>query len=278
MITWTDEKRAELRAHWAAGLSATEIAHAMGTTKGAIDGQSIRENLHHKGTRRVVLKPGHDAIRGARTLFPTRVFDPTGDQPIIKPGSYSRKLGGEVLKGHWRGFPIYTLALEERATCPTACALYASCYGNHMQAAKRYRHGDALIWRLSVELAVLQLRHPQGFVVRLHVLGDFYSVDYVWQWARWLEDYPALRVFGYTAWAPDTPIGRAVKSCRVTLWDRFAVRTSGMAGENGTTVVERVSDAPPGSIVCPAQTDKTTSCATCALCWATHKPITFLMH
>ena len=53
--------------------------------------------------------------------------------------------------------------------------------------------------RLEREIEVLDVRHGGGFVVRLHVLGDFYSVEYVGLWRRLLRQYPTLRVFGYTA-------------------------------------------------------------------------------
>ena len=52
--------------------------------------------------------------------------------------------------------------------------------------------------RLEREIEVLDVRHGGGFVVRFHVLGDFYSVEYVGLWRRLLRQYPTLRVFGYT--------------------------------------------------------------------------------
>ena len=36
-----------------------------------------------------------------------------------------------------------------------------------------------LPWRLEREVALLDIDHPNGFAVRPHNLGDFYSVRYV---------------------------------------------------------------------------------------------------
>jgi len=47
------------------------------------------------------------------------------------------KLGKRVTKGKLAGFPILTLTLEERATCPASCIHYADCYGNNMMNATR---------------------------------------------------------------------------------------------------------------------------------------------
>ena len=65
--------------------------------------------------------------------------------------------------------------------------------------ARRVEAGPELEARLERQIEVLDVRHGGGFVVRFHVLGDFYSVEYVGLWRRLLRQYPTLRVFGYTA-------------------------------------------------------------------------------
>ena len=94
------------------------------------------------------------------------------DSPVLKSGRNQWKIGGEILKGDWRGFPTYGLALEERATCPKTCRHWRSCYGNNMHLAQRVPHGVELERRLPIEVADLAKDHPHGFAVRLHVLGD----------------------------------------------------------------------------------------------------------
>jgi hypothetical protein len=125
-----------------------------------------------------------------------------------------------------------------------------------------------------------QEQHPRGFVVRLHVLGDFYSVDYVNQWYRWLTLFPALHIFGYTSWQPSTPIGARIAMLAAHRWARFAVRTSdGPMLERATrTISDAQSPLKEDAIVCPAQTNQTECCGTCGLCWGTQRNIAFLVH
>lgn len=238
----------------------------------------MRLGLQFHGGRAVSLAADHPAIVAGRSLFASNVVAPT--LGVLKPGGWQRKLGTTVLKGKWKGMPIVSLTLEERATCPRACKLWFDCYGNNMGRALRYRPGYKLERAIIADLARLQERHAGGFVVRLHLLGDFYSVAYVDFWAACLEEFPALRVFGYTARQLDDVIGERVAALREYAWDRFAIRTSG-ADSGPRTLVIDIPEAAPDAIVCPAQTERTRNCSTCGLCWseaAMHKPIAFLQH
>jgi hypothetical protein len=225
--------------------------------------------------RGVVLHPAHPAITESRTLFPTRVFDEADLPRLLIGGHNAAKIGAKVQKGRLRGCPIFTLTLEERKTCPSSCLQWASCYGNHMHMARRIKHGRAFEVRLWEELAAKQAEYPGGFLVRLHILGDFYSVDYVELWAEAMDAYPALNVFGYTARDPADDIGASIAGLIGAHGLRFAIRFSGHDGpEHGSVVV----DAPGQHLVCPAQSGKTDCCATCALCWQSERTIAFLRH
>ena len=229
--------------------------------------------------RGIVLRAFDPAVRGARTLFPSRVFAPDEVQRVLKSGHQSRKIGAVVTKGPRKGWPVFTLTLEERRTCPRSCGEFLTCYGNNMQAAERIEHGAALELALEGELRELQRAHPGGFVVRLHVLGDFADVDYVEYWRCALKDFPALHVFGFTAHAPDSPIGRAV--ARVGLdhgWTRWAVRFSGAPHEEGAARVLGPGETDADAVLCPAQTGATECCATCGLCWQSTRSIAFRRH
>lgn len=225
------------------------------------------------------LNPEHWAAGFGRSVFQKSVVDPEAGADLLRSGFYNRKIGSTATKSRWRGMPIYVLALEERATCPSDCRLWLGCYGNRTPFQKRWRHGENLVELLEANLAALQYAHPHGFVVRLHVLGDFYSVDYVQAWAKWLDRFPALHVYGYSARSPETPIGAAVHGLASTNWDRFAVRHSASVSAERTAVtVDTPDQAPEGAVVCPAQTGQTQCCATCGLCWQTTKAIAFVMH
>ena len=280
-MEWTDGIKDEFRAHWAAGLTISQTARAMNLTRGQACGASMRLHLHfHGGKQRPVMAGGAADVE-ARTRFVTRVQAPRG-AGVIKPGSHQRKLGSRVAKGRWKGFPIYSLTLEERASCPRSCEMWFACMGNHMGQSVRYEAGEPLMRSIWADLTELQGRHPLGFVVRLHILGDFFAVEYVEFWRGCLSHFPALRVFGYSARQADDPIGQAVAKLRDGEWDRFAVRTSGAPSGPRTIVVDK---APAGrqahTIVCPAQTGKSKCCAKCALCWshsAREKTIAFIEH
>lgn len=216
----------------------------------------------------------------ARSRYGWSVRDPSVEKTVLKSGQNNPKIGGVIEKGRWAGLPVFTLTLEERATCPRECLHWLNCYGNRMNWARRLKHGAGLEARLDAELVSLHKHHRAGFVVRLHVLGDFYSVPYVNKWRRWLQQLPNLRVYGYTAWQPHTPIGRAVQRLRDENWDRFSVRTSNGQLPDAATVSAASIDDPLTLLgtVCPMQVDKTDCCATCGLCWQSRDNIVFLEH
>ena len=149
-----------------------------------------------------------------------------------------------------------------------------------MHFAERMQAGSDLEWRLIREVALLETYHPNGFAVRLHNLGDFYSVGYVELWGRLLDRHSALHCWGYTArWHSDDPIAAALASLVDRGWDRFAIRFSNAPSETCSTIsVEHPYQVPPDAILCPEQIGKTESCSTCALCWATKRRIAFLQH
>lgn len=236
------------------------------------------ESIHPKRNG-IVLSPSHAAVRFGRTIFPTTVNEVGHPRlkRLLKGGENSRKIGKTVTKGKLKGFPIFTLTLEERATCPRTCEVWESCYGNGMPYAQRIKHGPAFEELLWEELAEKQAKHPNGFLVRLHILGDFYSVDYANLWAEALDVYPALHIFGYTAREPQSEIGQAIGEMLGVWPERFHVRFSGWNGpKNGSIVVDEGEPTP--HVICPAQTGKTDCCATCALCWHSDRTVAFLRH
>jgi hypothetical protein len=216
------------------------------------------------------------AYRTGRSIFPSRVFDPDEVQRVLKDGHQSRKIGKFVTKGPRRGWPLFTLTLEERATCPRNCKAWAFCYGNNMQAAERLTAGPALEEALWNELLALQFAHPSGFMVRLHVLGDFYSLDYVRFWTRALSAFPALHVFGFTAHDPASEIGAALFDLVNSNFDRFSLRFSGLNSPLYGSQLQ--PDVHPDAIACPAQADATDCCGTCGLCWHSRRSISFARH
>ena len=232
---------------------------------------------------RIVRLPAVDnpALAGKKSLYPHTVVSDLSLRPILKEGQHSPKIGGKILKGKWKGMPVYTLTLEERATCPTSCGHWQSCYGNAMHFAVRHDHtAPDFEERLVRNVVRLGRQYPRGFVVRLHVLGDFFSVRYVALWAALLEQVPALNVFGYSArWDDADPIAVALIKLTIAQWERFAMRFSDAPVDECSMVsLEHPIQRPADAIWCPEQSGKTESCASCALCWHSKRRIAFVTH
>lgn len=223
------------------------------------------------------LRSDHKAVRGCRTIHLGRLRDPRSER-VLKGARGNSKVGGRVLRGPWRGMPIYALSLEERRTCDRGgCEHWLDCYGNNMRFAHRMAHGVSLMAALRREVRELASRHPGGFVIRLHILGDFYSEPYVGLWAELLERYGALHVFGYTARRRSTRIGKALLGLRELQPKRFRVRWSGDAGDELPALSEH-HPAAQGGMICPAQS-KGGTCAQYGICCAfARKAVVFLSH
>lgn len=238
------------------------------------------------------LHESHAAMRENRTLFPTTVVTVTADEPdrLLVSGKNNRKIGATVEKGKFKGYSIFCLSLEERATCPADCELRGACYGNGMQMARRHRIGDGDVFydRLGFEIAELLDDH-EGLLIRLHVLGDFPSVEYVSFWKDVLDEHPKVACFGYTHRSPTNwggdEIGDAIQAVKDAHPERFRIRwSSPVARADGAVVINNIPRGPRAGnleLVCPSQTDATACCATCALCWedaAKRECIAFIKH
>jgi hypothetical protein len=238
--------------------------------------------------RKNELSEGHPAIKGRGTKYPLTVKQHNESPRVLVQGVNNKKIGGRVTKGRWAGMPIYTVTLTERAACPTSCSEWRTCYGNNMRWARRHVLGYGLIHKLGVELRDAAARHPQGFVVRLHVLGDFgtgedkLTFDYIDFWARALDAHPALHIFGFTA---HDYVGRAGGQLRMLNWThpmRCRIRFSGLHKRGhhdlGSIVIDHGAPVPEGAVRCPQQSGATQDCGTCGLCWTMDKTVAFDRH
>lgn len=249
---------------------------------GEVDPATGHVKKAHKAKRQWSL-PGfaNASIEAGRSLFyrkGVKRLDQVTN--VLVSGHCNVKIGRDVRKGWLKGYWIYTLTLEERATCPRSCTHWQSCYGNNMPWAKRVEHNPALLECIDKELEqLLAVRGRRGILVRLHALGDFYSQDYVWFWRDMLWKYENLAIFGYTAWEPESDIGFAIGTVKRLFERRFAIRWSNQLGEeewSTRTVVDPV--APFGTFLCPEQTGKVDGCGKCGACWSTPKNVAFIQH
>lgn len=228
-----------------------------------------------------------------RTRFPTRVLAPDSMTRLLVSGHNNTKIGRDVRIGRLKGYRIYVLSLEERATCPQSCLHWLDCYGNASPLAKRVDHtAEDFLPRLDAEVAELMRKHAGAVLIRLHALGDFYSVAYVRFWKQQLEKWSSLHIFGYTARTLHTEIGNALHAMRLAYGGRFMMRVSdGGLDTMATVSIGSAGSCPDNAFVCPEQlglehkkinpvNDKPYPmlCATCGLCWSTDKNVAFMSH
>lgn len=235
------------------------------------------------------------AYREGRTVFTGMVMLPPTEPTyskigvplhVLKWADANGKIGGWLERGSWfrqhGRMPIFSLTLEERATCPASCPLWRGCYGDNMPFGHRFSAGIDLMGALEIDLSYLSATFP-AYATRLHVLGDFFSRHYVEFWSRMLREHEPLHVYGYTHRQPGTDIGDAV----TVLVGEHGGRCSILRSDPTTTgdplpaavVVPHDTLVPPaGFVICPNEQGKTKSCGTCGLCMNGRTNIAFLDH
>ena len=131
---------------------------------------------------------------------------------------------------------------------------------------------------LEREIESLIEKHPEGIVIRLHVLGDFFDLEYVNFWEEMLLKHPKLCLFGYTAREHDEYIGKALMLLNTRFSDRCVIRSSRNNESNSYWSYAAEESFEGDSFVCPEQTGKLKNCASCGLCWSVPKTVRFLSH
>ena len=236
------------------------------------------------------------AIKNKTTKYINNIIDDVEKPYIYRNKKYSnypfsiikestnKKLGKKVLKGNKKDFKMYTLTLIERATCSDECEHWETCYGNNMMYAIRFNpYNKNFLPRLESDIKTIanEPKNKNGFLLRLHVLGDFYNVDYVLFWKRMLKLYPNLNIYGYTRnhnnskYLDKRNIANEIIKLNTLFSTRFYIRFS-----NKLDIEESANSIDLGKkgITCLAQIDDKKTCATCTLCWSSKKPINFITH
>jgi hypothetical protein len=218
------------------------------------------------------IKPGHPALEKAITIHPTARRSPL-ETTILKSVAANSKMGkgsNVITKGRWRGMPMFCMSLEERKTCYTGCQQWATCFANNSAFAHRIDHTHPqFLEKLDLEIAEKALVYRHGFVIRPHIVGDFYSPEYAQFWLDQVTKHKNLRIFGFTHWPRASLIGLVIQEGNKD--DRVWIRFSDQGGEMSANVEGE-------GITCPEQTGATASCLTCGLCWTSQKAVNFKLH
>jgi len=230
------------------------------------------------------LNTNHKAIVNATTLYNASKFtirDVSNYKHKVLKASTNIKLGKKVNKGKLKGMKMYTLTLIERETCTDECEHYTDCFGNNMHVAHRFEVNDAFMLRLESDIHATAVANPNGFLVRLHILGDFKSVEYTLFWERMMIHYPNLHVYGYSRNHIDSKyshvrdIAKELIRLRSKYQNRWAVRFSNKLDQEYSANSRDITDK---GITCLAQVKTDVSCSDCTLCWSSKKAIGFITH
>jgi hypothetical protein len=139
-----------------------------------------------------------------------------------------------------------------------------------------------LLFKLDREIQELLNKHAEGIVIRLHVLGDFMTVDYVEFWEKMLFDFPKLSLFGYTGREETSDIGKAIWLMNTRYTDRCTIRFSRSkefsSGHNASNLFAAEESFTGKHFDCPEQTGRLKDCASCGLCWSVVKTVRFATH
>lgn len=220
----------------------------------------------------MILTPNNPALVKAITIHPRAKRSPV-DTAILKSVSGNNKMGkgsNIITKGKWAGMPMFQMSLEERATCPTNCKQWASCFANNMAFAHRIDHTHPeFLAKLDAEIAGVTAKYRHGVVIRPHVIGDFYSPEYAQFWMNQIDKHKNLHLFGFTHRARDSDIGLIIQHANQS--DRIWIRFSDQGGDMSANVEGE-------GFPCPEQTGKTESCLTCGACWGTTRAVSFKHH
>ena len=205
------------------------------------------------------------------TIYKKNIFELENYQfKILKP-STNKKLGKKVLKGKYKDYKFFTLTHVERETCPKDCIHWSDCYGNNMPFAHRISHENQNLLQKRIFNELLNSTN-QLLLIRLHVLGDFFNVEYVKFWSIMLNTFKNIALYGYTANNINSKIelSRDIAKEIIKLnyskhsHIRFSNDLTNSFSANSYDIVKPIKGK---SILCPVQENKTANCGTCGLCW-----------
>jgi hypothetical protein len=199
-----------------------------------------------------------------------------GISQILAPATNNPKLSRPSqprwVAGRWRGMWMFTVYLEELATClSNACPpeVKRLCFAHWVPFAVRWTWCPTFFPALDYNLEEAQHEFREGFTVDLHSSGDFPDLEYLEDWIERLDRFPALHLWGNTAHRRESEIGWEIDCLNRTMRDRVAIHFSGESGDMSSRILGVTIEpaAATGLFMCPAnERHPKANCANCAFC------------
>lgn len=181
----------------------------------------------------------------------------------------------------------YTWSIEAEATCPGSTeACREVCYAKRL-ATRRANVRNAWAARTALterpdftEILTAALAMLPAGLLRIHVSGDFYSVEYIHAWATSLKENPHIHPWAYTrSWrVPELRAAFQTAFGKIPQWLLASTdRDTGAPPEGWreATMLHEVrkphkrpvlASAAPSVFICPQQTQSQPDCASCGAC------------
>jgi len=193
---------------------------------------------------------------------------------------------GLLVRGNSKlGKDIWSFSLPAIDTCPGSTSLCRKiCYAARYQ--KRFKNTlvkyENNLQVFNKEDMIKEIFDISPKVVRIHVAGDFYSVDYINDWIDIIKACSHVTFYAYTrSYGVDPELNRELK--RLSALDNMTLLLSTDKEKNHPDISksfrEAAIDAPSWRgpqflssqkiITCPEQTGKAASCSKCKLCFST---------
>lgn len=184
-----------------------------------------------------------------------------------------------ISKGNIKIGNCYNMSLTPLKTCSAAACMTCGKKGN-CYALKSYIQypGVRTAWDDNTDLAINNLvqmetdlrkhfaKHSTGYF-RLHVAGDFVTVEYAQMWARIAADFPNVKFLAFTKQFDNV---REIEfpsnfSLVLSAWKGLEIPADLQAKYMTAYCVEPEDEIPEHCIECPG------SCENCMSCWDLHK-------
>lgn len=197
-------------------------------------------------------------------------------------------LGVSFGEGNEKLGEIFTFSLPSKITCPGSSKwCREKCYG------KRYER-RRLKCRNAYDRNLALSKTPEKFSglmigvipriitsFRIHVSGDFYSIEYIESWIKICSSFSNIQFWAYTrSWNVRTLIASLEKLRNLSNVQLFASTDTTMPlPSKGWRIAFIEEDSRAEGILCPAQFNESITCLKCGYCFNQKKGnVVFKVH